>query len=196
MSDREGGLDESELVEQAQAGDLDAFERLVVLHQRAALQVAYVIAGPDAEDAAQEAFVKAFRALGRFRGGSPFRPWLLRIVANEARNHRRGAARRAGLALRLAERPPDGPGAERSPEEAVLGALTRAELVRAVSGLPERDRLTLAYRYFVGLSEAEMATAMSCRPGTVKSRLARALTRLRQALPDDPAAQSSEASVG
>jgi RNA polymerase sigma factor (sigma-70 family) len=98
--------------------------------------------------------------------------------------------------LRLAERPPGGEAVERSPEEAVLGALSRADLVRAVSGLPERDRLTLAYRFFVGLSEAEMATAMACRPGTVKSRLARALSRLRQALPDDPAARSSEASVG
>jgi RNA polymerase sigma-70 factor (ECF subfamily) len=186
-------LDETELVERAKAGDLDAFERLVVLHQRAALQVAYVIAGPEAEDAAQEAFVKAFRALGGFRSGSPFRPWLLRIVANEARNQRRGATRRAGLALRLAERPS---GVERSPEEAALGAISRAELVRAVSGLPERDRLTLAYRYFVGLSEAEMATAMSCRPGTVKSRLARALGRLRQALPDQTAARSSEATYG
>jgi len=183
-------------VEQAKAGDVDAFEGLVVLYQRAALQVAYVIAGPDAEDATQEAFVKAFRALGRFRSGSPFRPWLLRIVANEARNQRRGAARRAGLTLRLAERPPGGPGFERSPEDAVLGALSRAELVRAVSGLPERDRLTLAYRFFVGLSEAEMAAAMSCRPGTVKSRLARALHRLRNALPDDPDGESSEASLG
>ncbi len=91
----EGGLDETELVERAKAGDLDAFERLVVLHQRAALQVAYVIAGSEAEDAAQEAFVKAFRALGGFRSGSPFRPWLVRIVANEARNQRMGAARRA-----------------------------------------------------------------------------------------------------
>lgn len=189
----EDRLDETELVEQAKAGDLDAFEHLVVLHQRAALQVAYVIAGPDAEDAAQEAFVKAFRALGRFRSGSPFRPWLLRIVANEARNQRRGAARRAGLALRLAERPA---GVERSPEEAALGAIGRAELVRAVSALPERDRLTLAYRYFAGLSEAEMATAMSCRPGTVKSRLTRALARLRQALPDQTATQSSEATHG
>jgi len=185
-------------VEQAKAGDLEAFGRLVVLHQRAAIQVAYVIAGSDAEDAAQEAFVKAFRALGRFRSGSPFRPWLLRIVANEARNHRRGAARRAGLALRLAERQAgiaEGSSSEGSPEAAVLGELTRKELLEAVSGLPERDRLTLAYRFFVGLSEAEMATAMSCRPGTVKSRLARALARLRQALPDDPA-RSEEASVG
>jgi RNA polymerase sigma-70 factor (ECF subfamily) len=152
-----------------------------------------VIAGPDAEDAAQEAFVKAFRALNRFRAGSPFRPWLLRIVANEARNHRRGATRRAGLALRLADRPA---AVERSPEEAVLGALARAELVAAVSGLPERDRLTLAYRYFVGLSEAEMAVAMSCRPGTVKSRLARALTRLRQALPDEESSDAPEVSHG
>ena len=181
-------------MERAKAGDLDAFERLVVLHQPAALRVAYVIAGSDAEDAAQEAFVKAFRALGRFRSGSPFRPWLLRIVANEARNLRRSAARRVGLTLRLAERPP---GVECSPEDAALGALSRAELVRAVNGLGERDRLTLAYRYFVGLSEAEMAVALSCRPGTVKSRLARALTRLRQALPDErAAAQSSEASYG
>ncbi len=189
----EDRLDETELVEQAKAGDLDAFERLVVLHQRAALQVAYVIAGSDAEDAAQEAFVKAFRALVGFRSGSPFRPWLLRIVANEARNQRRGAARRAGLALRLAERPA---GVERSPEEVALGAISRAELVRALSGLSERDRLTLAYRYFAGLSEAEMATAMSCRPGTVKSRLARALARLRQALPDQPSMHSSEATHG
>lgn len=180
-------------MEKAKAGDLDAFERLVVLHQRAAVRLAYVIAGPDAEDAAQEAFVKAFRALDRFRSGSPFRPWLLRIVANEARNLRRSAVRRAGLTLRLAERPP---GVEGSSEEAALGALTRAELVRAVSGLGERDRIALAYRYFVGLSEAEMAVAMSCRPGTVKSRLARALTRLRQALPDEPTPRSSEATYG
>jgi RNA polymerase sigma factor (sigma-70 family) len=137
--------------------------------------------------------VKAFRALGRFRSGSPFRPWLLRIVANEARNQRRGAARRAGLALRLAERPA---GAERSSEEAALGAISRAELVQAVSGLPERDRLALAYRYFVGLSEAEMAVAMACRPGTVKSRLARALGRLRDALPEQAAPRSSEATYG
>lgn len=189
----EDRLDETELVEQAKAGDLDAFEHLVVLHQRAALQVAYVIAGSDAEDAAQEAFVKAFRALGAFRSGSPFRPWLLRIVANEARNQRRSATRRAGLAFRVVERPA---AVERSPEEAALGAISRAELVRAVSSLPERDRLALAYRYFVGLSEAEMATAMSCRPGTVKSRLARALGRLRQALPEQSATQSSEATHG
>jgi RNA polymerase sigma factor (sigma-70 family) len=189
----EGRLDETDLIEQAKAGDLDAFEHLVVIHQRAALQVAYVIAGSDAEDAAQEGFVKAFRALGAFRSGSPFRPWLLRIVANEARNQRRSATRRAGLALRLTERRT---AVECSSEEMALGEISRAELVRAVGSLPERDRLVLTYRYFVGLSEAEMATAMSCRPGTVKSRLARALGRLRQAMPEQSATQSSEATHG
>jgi len=172
-------------VERAKAGELDAFERLVARHQDAAVRVAYVIAGSDAEDAVQEAFVKAYRALGRFRPDAPFRPWLLRIVANEARNQRRGAARRAGLVLRATVTPPGMSGTEPSAEDRGLGNLSRAELVRAVSGLPERDRLILAYRYFVGLTEAEMAVALSCRPGTVKSRLARALGRLRQTLPDD-----------
>ena len=74
------------------------------MHQEIAFRVALVAAGDrgDAEEAAQDAFVKAYRALGRFREGSPFLPWLLRIVANEARNRRRSAGRRAGLALRAA----------------------------------------------------------------------------------------------
>ena len=73
-------------------------------YQGIAFRTAYVIArnASDAEDAAQDGFVKAWRALGRFREGAPFRPWLLRIVANEARNRRRSAGRRAGLALRAA----------------------------------------------------------------------------------------------
>src|SRR5918995_4283341 len=85
-----------DLVERARRGDHDAYEALVREHEQAAFRVAYVIVGSaaDAEDVAQEAFVKAYRALGRFRSGAPFRPWLLRIVGNEARNHRRAAGRR------------------------------------------------------------------------------------------------------
>src|SRR4029077_10773432 len=83
--------EDSELVERARRGDEDAYEELVRAYQGIAFRTAYVIAGSasDAEEAAQEAFVKAYRALGRFRPGSPFRPWLLQIVANEARNRRR-----------------------------------------------------------------------------------------------------------
>ena len=92
-------------------------------YQGIAFRTAYVIAGnaADAEEAAQDGFVKAWRALGRFRDGAPFRPWLLQIVANEARNRRRSAGRRAHLALRAATEEPSGDAAP-SPEAALLSA--------------------------------------------------------------------------
>src|ERR1051326_4931989 len=95
-------LDETELVERARRGDLRAWETIVRTHQGIAFRTAYVLAGnaADAEEAAQDGFVKAYRALGRFRRGAPFRPWLLKIVANEARNRRRSAGRREQLVLR------------------------------------------------------------------------------------------------
>ena len=100
-------------------------------YQGIALRTAYLLAGnvADAEEAAQDAFVKAYRALWRFRAGSPFKPWLLRIVANEARNRRRSAGRRATLVLRAAQEP-SGEAAP-SPEAALLGAERRDELVAA-----------------------------------------------------------------
>ena len=149
-----------------------AYEDLVRRHQDAALRTAgLVLAGAaETEDAVQDAFVKAYAALGRFRAGSAFRPWILRIVANEARNRRRSAGRRAGLALRLAEdRPSDG--AAPSPEAAVLATERRAALLGALAGLSDDDRLVLGYRYFLELGEAEMAEALGIPRGTVKSRL-------------------------
>jgi RNA polymerase sigma-70 factor (ECF subfamily) len=137
----------------------------------------------DAEEAAQEAFVKAYFALARFRPGSPFRPWLLRIVANEAKNKARSARRREALNLRAAAAVPSG--AAPSPEAAALAREEQDELLSALARLSERDRLILAYRYFFDLSEAEMALALGCRPGTVKSRLARATVRLRADLQEE-----------
>ncbi len=131
----------------------------------------------DAEEAAQEAFVKAYYALARFRPGSSFRPWLLRIVANEAKNKARSARRRDALNLRAAAAVSSG--VAPSPEAAALAREEQDELLSAIGRLSERDRLILAYRYFFDLSEAEMAQALGCRPGTVKSRLARATVRLR-----------------
>src|SRR2546430_16292059 len=103
-------LDESHRVERARRGDHEAYSELVHAYQGIAFRTAYLIAGgaAEAEDAAQEGFVKAWRALGRFRQGAPFRPWLLRIVANEAHNRRRSAGRRAQLALRAATEVPSG----------------------------------------------------------------------------------------
>jgi len=175
--------EESELIERAQRGDALAYEDLVRRHQDAALRTAGLVlaGGADAEDAVQEAFVKAYAALGRFRAGSPFRPWILRIVANEARNRRRSAGRRAGLALRFAEDRPTVDAAP-SPEAAVLAREQRSTLLAAMSGLGEDDRLVLGYRYFLDLGEAEMAEALGIARGTVKSRLSRAIGRLRTRL--------------
>jgi RNA polymerase sigma-70 factor (ECF subfamily) len=149
-------------------------------HQDIAFRTACVVTGSaaDAEEATQDAFMKAWRALGRFRPGAPFRPWLLTIVANEARNRRRAAGRRAGLARRAAAERPSGDAAP-SPEAALLLGARRGELVEALGALDERDRTVLACRYLLELSEDETAAALGCRPGTVKSRTSRALGRLR-----------------
>jgi len=151
-------------------------------YQGIAFRTAYVIAGngADAEEAAQDGFVKAWRALGRFREGAPFRPWLLQIVANEARNRRRSAGRRAHLALRAATEQPSGDAAP-SPEAAFLTAEQRDALLAAVNRLPEDQRVVISLRYFLGLSELEVAEALHLPQGTVKSRTARALERLREA---------------
>lgn len=150
-------------------------------HQGIAFRTAYVIArdAADAEEAVQDGFVKAYRALARFRRGAPFRPWLLQIVANEARNGRRSAGRRASLALRAAveARPGD---AVPSPEAALLGQERRAELVDAVNGLRDDERDVIACRFFLGLTEEETAQTLDVKLGTVKSRTARALERLRE----------------
>lgn len=182
--EQEADLDQvdGELVELARQGDVDAFTTLVERHRHVALRVAYAITPADAEDAVQEAFVKAHHALPRFRTGAAFRPWVLRIVANEARNQRRRSSRQTDLAVRQAGRAGDW---SATPEEAGVGEDDRRRLAAAVSALPDRDREAIALRWFAGLSEAEMAVALGCRPGTVKSRLSRALDRLRTALPEE-----------
>jgi RNA polymerase sigma factor (sigma-70 family) len=176
-------LDDQELVERARGGDARAYEALVRRYQDLAFRTAYVIAGrtADAEDAAQEGFVKAWYALSRFRAGAPFRPWLLAIVANEARNRRRTGRRQDDLALRVAEDRPSGDAAP-SPEAAALATEQRRLLLAAVGRLGQADQQVITCRYFLELSEAEMASALGCRPGTVKSRLSRALERLRVVL--------------
>ena len=170
-----------ELVARAKRGDLDAYEEIVRRHQSIAFRTAWLITGSvaDAEEAAQDGFLKAHGALARFREGAPLRPWLLTIVANEARNRARSAGRRERLALRVAEERRPG-GAVPSPEAALLDSERRDELLTALAGLPDHDRQVIACRYFLDLSEEETAAALGCRRGTVKSRLARALGRLRE----------------
>ena len=176
-------LEETELVERARRGDLRAWETIVRTHQGIAFRTAYVLTGSaaDAEEAAQDGFVKAYRALGRFRRGASFRPWLLRIVANEAHNRRRSAARRERLSLRAAAeaRPGD---AVPSPEAALLSRENQQQLLAAVERLSDDHRDAITCRFFLDLTEDETAAALRVRRGTVKSRLSRALERLREEL--------------
>ena len=172
---------DGDLVERARTGSLDAFEQLLRHHQAVATRVAVVIAGPDdADDVLQEAYLRAHRSLGRFRAGADFRPWLLAIVANQARNHRRSAWRRGTLALRVATRGPAG--GPDSPEESVVEAERRRLVLDALSTLPPKDRLVVACRYLLELTEAETVAVTGWPLGTVKSRLSRALRRLQDHL--------------
>lgn len=167
------------LIVRAQRGDVDAFGALVRRHEAMAVRVAAVVGGSTgAEDAAQEAFVRAYRSLHRFDTRRPFRPWLARIVANVAKNRVRSDHRRAQLALR-APRPVE---AHDAVAEAVDASARREMVADALARLPERDRLVITYRWFEDLSEREIAEALGVRPGTVKSRLARAMARLRTEL--------------
>jgi RNA polymerase sigma-70 factor (ECF subfamily) len=166
--------DDVALAERARNGDERAFEELVRMHQRIAFRTAYLLTGSasDAEDAAQAGFVKAWGSLPRFRAGAPFKPWLLRIVANEAHNRRRSTGRREALHLRgpsvWEARPRLPRGRPRAP--------AREELWRRQP--PPNAIARSLRRYFLSLG-AETATAAGYG-GTVKSRTARALERLRR----------------
>jgi RNA polymerase sigma factor (sigma-70 family) len=191
-------LEDAELIERARRGDTGSYGELVRRYQDVAVRIAYVVAGDasDAEEAAQEAFVKAYRALDRFREDAPFRPWLLAIVANEARNRRRAAGRQAALAIRAAQQDRPSGDAAPSPEEAVLGTEDRTRLLAAVNEMRESDRTVIACRFFLDLSERETARVLGVPPGTVKSRLSRALTRLRALLAMDEASGREGGSGG
>ncbi|MGH8958930.1 MAG: RNA polymerase sigma factor [Acidimicrobiia bacterium] len=174
-------LAESLLIESAKKGDQAAYGELVRAHQDIARRVAYLVLRRhnEVDDVVQDAFVKAFRALNRFRPGSNFRPWILRIVRNEALNQTRSSGRRDRLALKVASA---SGGAAPSPEAMVVEAERREELLRALDDLPNSLREVVECRFLLGLSAAATASVLRIPPGTVKSRTSRAMDRLRASL--------------
>lgn len=176
-----GEVDDEELVARVRSGDREAFAEIVRRHQRRALRIAWVIcqSTEEAQDAVQDAFVKAHRGLDGFRDGASLTPWLMRIVANEARNRRRSTFRWRRTQLRdLATTR----FVDESTEPEALAGLDRRAVTGALARLNERDREVLGYRFLAGLSEGETAELLSCPIGTVKSRTSRALERLRAEL--------------
>jgi RNA polymerase sigma-70 factor (ECF subfamily) len=171
-------LIEPDLIARARQGDEAAWEALVRQHQEAAFRLAYLLVGDsdEAEDVAQEAFIRAYRALERFDSTRPFRPWLLSIAANLARNRRRSVARYLAALNRVLRAEPE---RVASVQQASAQHMEAQALWQAVRRLGEPDQQVIYLRYFLEISEAETAEALSLPPGTVKSRLHRALKRLR-----------------
>ena len=162
---------------------MDAYGELVRRYQRDARRTAAAIAGVSiADDAAQEAFVRAYGFLHRFRPGAPFRPWLLAVVANVARNQRRSTHRWTRALHESGERGRPARAAPSAEDEAI--ARHGHDAVRtALDALPLRYRDVVACRYLLDLSEDETARVLGLPRGTVKSRLSRALDRLERQLP-------------
>lgn len=166
-----------------QRGEREAFDRLVERHQRAVYRLCYryVNDHQDASDLAQDVFLKAYRAIGRFRGDSSFSTWLYRIAVNTCLNFR--SARRPDRE-ELPESLPDGRPAP--PER--LEAAERARRVReAVASLPERQRATLILKIYHELTHEEVAGVLGSSVGTVKANLFHALANLKKKL-DQPGA--------
>lgn len=171
-------MEEAELIRRARQGDGAAWEVLVLAHQEGAFRLAYLFLGDasQAEDVAQEAFIRAFRFLGRFDTNRQFRPWLLSITANLAKNQRRSVSHYLAALGRLVR---ESPGAEAGLESGIQNRLDSQALWQAVRRLDPNDQQVIYLRYFLDLSVSETSETLGVAEGTVKSRLHRALSRLR-----------------
>lgn len=176
-------MDESILIRRAQNGDTAAWEPLVLAHQEAVFRYAYLLLGDpdDAEDVAQETFLRAWRYLGRFDLARSLRPWLLSIASNLASNRRRSIGRYLSALTRALREEPAPP----TLEEKSAQRMQAGQLREAIQTLNTTDRQIVYLRYFLDLSVAETAEALDIPQGTVKSRLSRALEKLRAIVQDD-----------
>ncbi len=170
--------DQAMLIARAQRGDVQAYQALVREHEQLAFRAAFLITrdADEAADAAQDAFLRAYRALGSFKTDKPFRPWILRIVTNQALNRVKFAQRRVKMTERYAHAVAMDPVIESNIEEREQSE----RLLQAVSKLSDDERALVSLRYFLELPEAEVADTLNVPIGTVKSRMHRTLARLRE----------------
>ena len=177
---------DQQLVQRAQRGDLRAFDLLVLKYQGriAALVSRYVSDAGEVEDVTQEAFIKAYRALGKFRGDSAFYTWLYRIAANAAKNHLVAKGRRPGADATIE----DAEGFDESgllsesasPEALAMGSELAEVVESALNALPDELKAALMLREFDGLSYDDIADVLGCPVGTVRSRIFRAREAIDQ----------------
>lgn len=182
-------LDERTAINLMQRGDIRGLDALMLAYQLRAIRAAYLVTHDLAlaEDIVQSAFIRAYERIGQYDPERPFGPWFLRSVVNSAAT----AARRHGRFVPLQHARPghdavagsdDLPDLDFGPEERILGAETREAIWQAIDSLPPSQRAAIVLRYFLELPEAETAQRLGVPPGTVKSRLATARSRLRAVL--------------
>lgn len=163
------------MIKQARRGDAAAWEMLVRQHQEAVFRLAYLLLRhpAEAEDVAQEAFVRAYLALDTFDVTRPFKPWLMQITRNLAKNRLRSLSRYWAMVKRWWQ--------EQEPvaEPTYISRNESAQLWQAVQQLRPKAQEVIYLRYFLELSEVETAAALDIPTGTVKSRLHRALQQLK-----------------
>lgn len=184
-------MNEANTIQRAQQGDEEAWLILVRQHQQALFQLAYLLAGDadTAEDVVQDALLRAYHGLARFDSTRPLRPWLLQIVRNLARNHHRAANRYLAALQRWWQERARAPAYEPDPGATPTGP----ELLwQAIRQLDRPDQEVIYLRYFLELSVADTATALAIAEGTVKSRLARAIGRLRDVVQQEYPALDQE----
>ena len=177
---------DQQLVQRAQRGDLRAFDLLVLKYQGriAALVSRYVSDAGEVEDVTQEAFIKAYRALGKFRGDSAFYTWLYRIAANAAKNHLVAKGRRPGAHATIEDAEGFDEGGllseSASPEALAMGGELAEVVEFALNALPDELKAALMLREFDGLSYDDIADVLGCPVGTVRSRIFRAREAIDQ----------------
>jgi RNA polymerase sigma-70 factor (ECF subfamily) len=176
--------DDAALVRAAQSGDSAAFTAIVERYQRRVYRVAYglVRSHEDADDLAQEAFVRAWQALDRFRVGEPLYPWLARIVTNLAYSLFRRRKRRPETSIEPLVEAGMQWGADDDPADHAADRERAAHLIEAFEELSEDHRAILVLRVVDGLSYDEIARTLEIAPGTVMSRLSRARAELKSRL--------------
>ena len=177
-------MDEPTLIHHAANGDALAWEPLVLAHQQAVFRLSYLLLGDpdDAEDIAQETFLRAWKHLKRFDATRPLRPWLLSIASNLASNRRRSAGRYLAALTRAFR---DEPTSINNTEENSSQALQANDLWKAVQTLKLPDQQIVYLRYFLDLTVSETAEVLQVAEGTVKSRMSRALEKLRNVIQQD-----------
>lgn len=177
-------MNKDDLITRARQGDGSAWEVLVRRHQEPAFRLAYLLVGnrAEAEDVTQEAFLRAYKAIERFDSSRPFRPWLLAITANLARNKKRSIGRYFAAVMRFrdqVQKPQKDLELNRL-ENQVTHQLEAQRLWKAIQKLDDKDQQIIYLRYFLDLPVSETAETLDIAQGTVKSRLSRALGRLQK----------------